>query len=117
MSFKRFMPFLAAIFLFAAASVGVAAESGSAGTAVDPAQVKGLQERMLGDQGAMALVMALQNDPEMQALLADPKVLEAVQGGDFSALLNDPRFRKLLDNPRVKEIGKRLDEQESGGAR
>ncbi len=117
MKVKRFVPFLAAFFLFAAASIGAAAESGNAGTTVDPAQVKNLRDRMLNDQGIMALIMALQSDPEMQSLIADPKLLEAVQAGDIGTLLNDPRVRKLLDNPQLKEIGKRLDKQESGGER
>ncbi|HYS44473.1 MAG TPA: hypothetical protein VEM32_10890, partial [Geobacteraceae bacterium] len=117
MSFKRFAPFLAAFFLFSAASVGAAAENGSAGTTVDPSQVKELQERMIGDQGIMTLIMALQNDPEMQSLLADPKLLAAAQAGDFGALLKDPRVRKFLDNPQVKEIGKRLDKKDAGGER
>ena len=117
MSFKRFVPFLAAFFLFFAVSVGAAAESGSAGTTVDPSQVKELQERILNDQGIMALIMALQNYPEMQSLLADPKLLAAAQAGDFGALLKDPRVRKFLDNPQVKDIGKRLDKKDAGGER
>ncbi len=71
-------------------------------------QVQELQREMLGDPGIMALIMALQDDPEMQALLSDPKVVAAVQAGDIGVLLNDPRFMKLLDNPRVREIGQRL---------
>ena len=117
MSFKRFVPFLTAFFLFSAVLVDAADKSGSVGTTVDPSQVKELQERMLNDQGVMALVMALQNDPEMQSLLADPKLLEAIQAGDFGALLSDSRVRKLLDNPRVKEIGTRLDKKGAGGER
>ena len=55
----------------------------------------------------MSLVQALQDDPEMQALLSDPKFMAAAQAGDIGALLSDPRFMKLLDNPQIKEIGKR----------
>jgi hypothetical protein len=117
MNFKRFAPYLAALILTLSASVGAAADGGTAGNSPDPAQVQKLQERMLGDEGIMALIMALQNDPDMQALLADPKVLEAVQSGDFGALLSNPRVKKLLDNPQLKEIGKRLDNQESGAGR
>ncbi len=115
MKFGQYALILAVFVLFAAAPVAAADEGGAA--AVDPSQIKGLQEQMLSDPGTMALIMALQNDPEVQALLADPKVLEAAQRGDFGALLNDPRFQRLLENPQVKEIGKRLDKREGGGER
>ena len=115
MKLKYMLPLFFFLFLCGVASVGAAADVGN--TTPDPAQVKQLQERMLGDQGTMALIMAMQSDPEIQALLADPKVLEAVQAGDFGALLKDPRIMKLLDNPQVKEIGKRLDQSAVGGGR
>ncbi len=68
-----------------------------------------LQEKMMNDEGIRALVSVIQETPEMQSLLADPKALEAVQAGDIGFLLNDPRVQKLLDNPQVREIGKRVN--------
>lgn len=70
--------------------------------------VEGLKERMLNDEGIMALIYALQSDPEMQALLADPAILGAVQSGDVGALKNNPAFLQLLDNPRIRQIEKKL---------
>ncbi|WP_281185372.1 DUF4124 domain-containing protein [Trichlorobacter lovleyi] len=70
--------------------------------------VDALKERMLQDQGVMEQIRALQNDPEMQALLSNPEVIRAVQAGDYSVLVNHPAFLRLLNNPRVKEIGKRM---------
>jgi len=113
MILRRLVAFLAAS-VFAVASAEAATDAGSATAPVDSAQVQGLQERLLNDPGIMALIMDLQNDPEMQALLSDPKVLEAIQGGDIEAVMKDPRFLKLLDNPSVKEIGERLEKQGSG---
>jgi hypothetical protein len=78
-------------------------------------QTEGLQEQMLQDEGVMALIGALQEDPEMQALLNDPAVQRAVQSGDINALLNNPAFMKLLTNPRVKEIERKLNPSGSGG--
>ena len=71
-------------------------------------QVEGLKERMLKDEGIMALIRPLQDDPEMQALLKDPAVVSAVQAGDIGTLLSNPRFMKLLNNPRVREIEKKM---------
>src|SRR6266542_1264444 len=85
--------------LWGFASSGIAAEKESAGApSVSQSQVQELQGRMLGDEGIMALIQGMQNDPEIQALLSDPKVLQALQAGDTAALLKDPRFMKLLDN-------------------
>jgi hypothetical protein len=80
----------------------------------ETAQVEGLKERMMGDQGIMALITAMQGDPEMQAVLNDPAVMSAVQSGDVNSLMHNPTFMKLLNNPRVKQIEKML---EQGGAR
>ncbi len=73
-----------------------------------PPQVEGLKEKMMNDEGIMTLIRALQNDPEMRALLDDPTTMKAIQGGDIGALMNNPAFLKLLDNPRVREIEERL---------
>ncbi len=101
---------LLAALLFGGVTAAVAADGGGD---VTP-QVQELQKQMLGDPGIMALIMALQNDPEMQALLNDPKVVAAVQSGDIGALLGDPRIMKLLDNPQVREIEQRLDASKPG---
>jgi len=73
-------------------------------------QVQELQQKMLGDDQSMALILSLKDDPEMQALLNDPAVLEAVQAGELTALTANPRFMKLLDNAKVREIQKRVGE-------
>lgn len=100
------------LFLFYVAPSGFAAgEAGSGTFSVSP-QMHDLQEKMLRDEGTMALVKSLQDDPEIRALLADPKVLEAVQAGDIGALLNNPRVLKLLDKPQVREIEKRIEKHD-----
>jgi hypothetical protein len=68
-----------------------------------------LKERMMKDEGIMALISAMQNDQDLQALLSDPSIVRAVQAGDISALLNNPDFLKILNNPRVIEIENRLN--------
>ncbi|HEY4743726.1 MAG TPA: DUF4124 domain-containing protein [Desulfuromonadaceae bacterium] len=71
-------------------------------------QVEELKERMLNDEGIMALIRALQSDPDMQALLSDPAILRAVQAMDMGTLMNNPKFMKLFTNPRIREIEKRV---------
>lgn len=84
------------------------ATSGSPKSSNDFSGVESLKDRMLQDQGVMEQIRALQNDPEMQALLSNPEVIRAVLAGDYSVLVNNPAFLRLLNNPRVKEIGKRM---------
>jgi len=62
-----------------------------------------LKEQMLKDEGVMSLIRALQNDPEMQALLSNPS-------GDINTLINNPDFMMLLNNPRVREIEKKMQQ-------
>jgi len=77
-------------------------------TAAEAEQMQTLQERMLSDTEIMAQIQALADDPEMQALLSDQSVLDAVTTGDISPLTRNPRFMRLLENARVKDIQKRL---------
>lgn len=75
---------------------------------VDAPKLEELKERMLNDDGTMALIRKMQNDPEMQALLSNPEILRAIQAMDIGTLMNNPDFMKLLNNPRVQEIEKRM---------
>ncbi len=100
--------------LFGGGTASMAADGGGDASSAAAPQLQELQKQMLDDPGIMALVMALQSDPEMQALLSDPKIVTAVQAGDIGALLADPRIMKLLDNPRVREIEERLNNSKAG---
>lgn len=75
---------------------------------IDPAQVQQLQEQLLSNPDILALVSALQDDPEIQVMLSDPTLMAAIQRGDTAMLAADPRFMKLFDNPKVQAIIKQL---------
>ena len=89
----------------AAQSSQPAADNGSVAPQVDE-----LKERMIQDEGVMALIRAMQNDPEMQALLSDPAILAAIQAGDIGTLTGNPDFMKLLNNPKVRAIEQKLQQ-------
>jgi hypothetical protein len=95
-----------------------AARSESGQSAADqsgaPSQMERLKERMMKDEGIMTLIRALQDDPEMQALLSNPEMMSALQAGDIGTLMNNPAFLKILNNPRVREIEKRVNSQGTG---
>jgi hypothetical protein len=105
MNFKRFLPLVLIACLWGPAQAASEQPPGSV-----TSQVQELQQKMLGDEQTLALILSLKDDPEMQALLNDPALLEAVAAGDLTALTANPRFMKLLDNAKVKEIQKRVGE-------
>lgn len=63
-----------------------------------------LLDRMTGDEEIMRLIPALANDPDMQAVLNDQDIMNAVRAGDIQALTSNPRFMKLLDKPAIRSI-------------
>ncbi len=67
-----------------------------------------LREKMTEEKEVMDLIGALQNDPEMQAILNDPAAMNAVILMDMNFIENDPRMKYLRDNPHMRELLKRL---------
>ena len=86
----------------------------TAGKAVNPSKtstnekVQSIQESIMSDQNIMALIFSLQNDPDIQELLNDPVILNAVNSGDFTALMSNPKFINILQNPTIKKIQKKV---------
>jgi hypothetical protein len=80
----------------------------TAAAAPDPGQMGALQERMTSDPDTMSTLTALQDDPELKAVLNDPEVLNALQSGNVDALLANPKVAHLADDPKVQEITKKL---------
>lgn len=82
--------------------------AGEGALTVDPAQVEQLQERMVNDPEMMELIISLQSDPDMQAILSDPAIAAKIRAGDLDSLANDPRMIKLMQKNQVKDLEKRL---------
>ena len=78
--------------------------AGAAANSAAAADPLSLQQKMMHDKEIMDKIQSLQNDPDFQELLKDPKILRAVNAGDVATLSADPRFTKLLTNPTVQEI-------------
>ncbi len=81
---------------------GPAASSDSGG------QLKSFVDKMLCDNEIMDAIRALQNDPDLQKILQDPEIMQAVKTGDISALMRNPEFMKLLNKKVVQDINKKL---------
>lgn len=67
-------------------------------------EIQALKSEMLSNDELLDIILALRNDPDFQAALEDPTVLEAVNSGDINALLANQNFVKLLNNPRILTI-------------
>lgn len=78
--------------------------AGDSVAGISQAQIEAMQKSMAQDAGLMSLIQALQNDPDMQAILADPEITRAVAAGDFAALINNKKILQLMENPKIKEI-------------
>jgi hypothetical protein len=97
-----------------AAGTGKGPDQNVGGEAAGTLQAGDLKTRMMNDEGIMELILSLQNDPDMQTILSDPSVMQAVQAGDTGALMNNPVFLKLINNPRVREIVKKMNASGAG---
>jgi hypothetical protein len=73
-------------------------------------QVSEPQGKVIDDNDVMGLIAALQNDPEVRALLDDPDAMNAVLSMDMKFIENDPRFKKLRDNPHMRKILKLMNQ-------
>jgi len=91
-----------------ASKIRVIRLQGSAAPRDAGGQVKSLEDKMLGDSEIMDTIRALQNDPDLQKILQDPEIMNAVQTGDIAALMRNPEFMKLLNKQAVQDINKKL---------
>ena len=73
-------------------------------TSISRQNISSLQKQMLSNQDIMALINSLQNDPQVQGILADPQLMQAISSGDIQTLMNNPKFKKFLNNPTIKQI-------------
>ena len=73
-------------------------------TTISPGDISGMQQQLMSNQEIMGLINSLQNDPQVQAILADPEIMQAISMGNIQALMSNPKFKALLDNPTIKSI-------------
>jgi hypothetical protein len=72
--------------------------------AVSPGELMSMQEQLARDPDIMLLIKNLQQDPQIQAILADPQLMQSVLAGDIQALMNNPDFNALMNNPAIRQI-------------
>ena len=75
-------------------------------------ELQNLQNLIMNNPEMMNSVSSLQDDPQFQAILQDPEVINAVTAGNLNGLLTNPDFMKLLENKKVKEIAQQIEQQQ-----
>ncbi|NJO17786.1 MAG: hypothetical protein HC877_19265 [Thioploca sp.] len=75
-------------------------------------ELQNLQNLIMNNPEMMNSVSSLQDDPQFQAILQDPEVINAVTAGNLNGLLANPNFMKLLENKKVKEIAQQIEQQQ-----
>lgn len=68
------------------------------------AEFQSIQQQIASSPELMQMVTVLMSDPELQAALNDPELMQLVMSGNFDALRNDPRILRLLSNPSMQAI-------------
>jgi len=67
-------------------------------------QVQQVQQRLAQDPEAMKAIMSLQNDPQIQAILNDPAIMQAIEKGDYTSLLDNDKIKALESNPQLNQV-------------
>lgn len=68
------------------------------------AEIQSIQKQILSSPELMQMVTALLSDPELQATINDPELIQLVMSGNLEALRVDPRIHRLFANPSIQAI-------------
>lgn len=84
--------------------IGSSAASSSNGSEPGLAELEAMQLRMMQDPNLLALIQALQSDPDVLSVLSDPEIMSAIAAGDYAALMNHPKIVALTRNPNMRAL-------------
>jgi len=66
--------------------------------------VSGKVQSMMTDPGFVEKIMKIGQNPDMQEILSDTQVMNAIQSGDYESLMNNPKMQELMENSDIKEL-------------
>ena len=70
--------------------------------------LSGIISMLTQDKDIIAMIMSLQNSPDMEAILNDAEVMQAIQTMNFEALEDHPKIKKLMHNSQIKAIQEKV---------
>jgi len=71
-------------------------------------QMQNVEKQVAGNSQLMEGILALQNNPAVQAILADEELMRAINSGDLTRLKNNPRIERLMQDPQLHSIRRLL---------
>ncbi|MBI4310049.1 MAG: hypothetical protein HY591_06940 [Candidatus Omnitrophica bacterium] len=71
-------------------------------------KIQTMQTQLMANPEFMADLQQMAQDPEIMQLLADPALVQAVTAKDANALQNNPQGQKLMNNPKMRAIIEKL---------
>jgi hypothetical protein len=69
-----------------------------------PPEAKAMQGMLLSDPQLMQDIQNLSKDPEIQALMMDPALMQSILSGDVKALEQSEEVDQLMNNPKMKKL-------------
>lgn len=78
----------------------------SSGTQPAGNEIQRLQVTLASDAGLMESISGLQSDPQVQAILNDPQIMQAIMSYDLEALTSNEKFMALMNNANVQAVSK-----------
>jgi len=79
-------------------------------------QIQDMQQKVLADPGIQGELQALTMDPEIMELLGNKNLLDAVFSQDPVRMQNDPNLQKLLQNPKIQQLMERIAQKLFGAS-
>ena len=74
-------------------------------------QVQEIQGNILSDPGLMVEIQDILKDEEVQSLLSDPKLLDAVLSYDPEIIQQNDNVQDLIKNPKIQELMNKINKK------
>ena len=85
-------------------------ETASSGS-IDVGTLASIQSQILGNADIMSAIMALRNDPVVQAAVTDSEVQRMIGSGDFTGLMAHPKIEALMRHDGIRAITSQITPQ------
>lgn len=85
--------------------------SGSSQNSLIQSQVNQLQGTILSDGNLMKEIENLSNDEEIQKIISDPQLMDAVMSFDKNKIEQNQSIQNLLNNPKIQDLIRQIEQK------